>query len=209
MTSTLEHEIAAYLGSQAQRVEVTDELDAIENDLLLLLRAHVEQRHRRLAPVLGVAAAVLLIGGLAVVGQQGGETVPGEAFGAAPDPVVDVTAVPSANLAPIPVATDVPVEVLLPDGAVLNGVVPSCIATADPDVFECSIGAFPEPLGTLDYTGYTSVIVDDTSHVSGGCRATNSDATEYMCYVGERAVEEFDASRDFLGQYSPREYAAG
>ena len=35
MTSTLEHEIAAYLRSQAQRVEVTDELDAIENDLLL------------------------------------------------------------------------------------------------------------------------------------------------------------------------------
>jgi len=53
MTSTLEHEITAYLRSQAQRVEVTDELDAIENDLLLLPRARVEQRHRRLAPCSG------------------------------------------------------------------------------------------------------------------------------------------------------------
>ena len=209
MTSTLEHEIAAYLGSQAQRVEVTDELDAIENDLLVLPRARVEQRHRRLAPVLGIAAAVLMIGGLAVVAQRGGETVPGEAFGAAPDLAVDVTAAAPVDLAPIPVATDVPVEVLLPDGAVLNGVVPSCIATADPDVFECSIDAFPEPLGTLDYTGYTSVIVDDTSHVSGGCRATNSDATEYLCYVGDRAVDEFVVSSGCLGQNSPREYARG
>ena len=188
---------------------MTDELDAIENDLLLLPRARVEQRHRRLAPVLGFAAAMLMIGGLAVVAQRGGETLPGGAFGAVPDPVVDVTAAPPANLVPIPVATDVPVEVLLPDGAILNGVVPSCIATADPDVFECSIDAFPEPFGTLDGTGYTQAIVDDTSHVSGACRATNSDATEYLCYVGERAVEEFDASPDFLGQYSPREYARG
>jgi len=209
MTSTLEHEIAVYLRSQAQRVEVTDELDAIENDFLLLPRARVVLRHRRLAPVLGVAAAMLMIGGLAVVAQRGGETLPGGAFGSVPDPVVDVTATPPANLAPFPVATDVPVEVLLPDGAVLNGVVPSCIATADPGVFECSIDAFPEPLGTLDYTGYTSVIVDDTSHVSGGCRATNSDATEYLCYVGDRAVDEFVVSSGYLGQYSPREYAAG
>jgi len=140
--------------------------------------------------------------------------VPGEAFGAAPDPVVDVTAVPPANLASIPLATDVPVEVLLPDGAVLNGVVssciaPSCIAPPDPVVSECSIDAFPESLGSLDYTGYTSVIVDDTSHVSGGCRATNSDATEYLCCVGDRAVDEATVHSGHLGQYSPREYAAG
>ena len=135
--------------------------------------------------------------------------MPGEAFEAAPDPIVDVTAAPPANLVPIPVATDVPVEVLLPDGAVLNGVVPSCIATADPDVFECSIDAFPEPLGTIDYTGYTSVIVDDTSHVFGGCRATNSDATEYLCHVGDRAVDEDAVHSGRLGQYSLREYAAG
>ena len=45
------------------------------HDLFVLLRAHVERRHRRLALVLGIAAAVLLIGGLAEVAQQGGETV--------------------------------------------------------------------------------------------------------------------------------------
>jgi len=150
-----------------------------------------------------------MIGGLAVVAQRGGETLPDDALGAASDPVVDVTATPPVNLAPIPVATDLAVVVLLPDGAVLNGVVPSCIATAEPDVFECSINAFPEPLGTLDYTGYTSVIVDDTSLVSGGCRATNSDATEYLCHVGDRAVDEFVVSSGWLGQYSPRECAAG
>lgn len=61
------------------------------HDLFVLLRAHVERRHRRLALalVLGIAAAVLLIGGLAEVAQQGGETV--RWFGRAPSTEDDDT----------------------------------------------------------------------------------------------------------------------
>ena len=102
-----------------------------------------------------------------------------------------------------------PTPVPLPDGAVLNGIVPTCTATADDVVFECTIPAFPEPLGTLDYTGYVTAVVNDTSQVSGGCRATNPDATTYLCYIGQRAVEEQIITEDALGEWAPREYAAG
>jgi hypothetical protein len=211
MTDTLEHQISTYLRAEAGRVEVTDQLDAIENDLLVLPRAHVEQRRRRLAPLAGVAAAVLMVAGLALVAQRSGQPSAGDAVGAAPDPAVDASAAAPANLAPLPTAVTEPpvVEVPLPDGAVLNGIEPTCVETPDPEVLECSIAEFPEPHGTFDYTGYTSLIVDDTSHVSGGCRSTNADATQYLCYLGTRAVDEAIVGPDYLGQWAPREFVAG
>ena len=66
----------------------------------------------------------------------------------------------------------------------------------------------PEDLHQL-MTGYTSVIVDDTSHVSGGCRATSPDATQLTCYVGQRAIEEQIVEAEYFGDWAPGGYTAG
>ena len=241
MTSKLEHDIVDYLHAQADVVEVTSTLETIENGLIYLPLAGHGRSPRRLAPMLALASAVLLIVALSVVAGHGDTSTPtGPA--AAAQPIVDsgVAPLPEAtatSLAPpvsttpagtqatvdsgvaaLPEATatslapslpTTPAHVPLPGGAVLNGIVPDCTATPDPDVFACTIPAFPEPLGTVDYSGYVSHIVDDTSHVSGGCRATDPDATAYLCYIGSRAVDEQTIGENFLGEWAPREYSAG
>lgn len=232
MTSTLEHDIVDYLHAQADRVEVTSTLETIESDLIYLPRSRHDRSSHRLAPLLALASAVVLIVALAVVAGRGDtptltgaaaasdtttespvsltsapsviDPTPASTTPAAPDTIANA----QAPLTPAPSVID-PTPVRLPDGAVLNGVAPSCTATTDEVVFECTIAAFPEPLGTTDYTGYVSEIVDDTSHVSGGCRATNPDATAYLCYIGQRAVDEQIVGENFLGEWAPRAYAAG
>jgi len=232
MTSTLEHDIGDYLHAQADRVDVTSTLEAIENDLVYLPRAPRSRDARRLAPLLAVASVAALIVGLAVV-VQSSDTPASTASATASDTVLNtqapVTPAPSvtesapasptpptpdtigntpAPITPEPSVTD-PTPVPLPDGAVLNGIAPTCTATTDEMVFKCTIPAFPEPVGTLDYTGYVAAIVDDTSHVSGGCRATNPDATAYLCYIGQRAIDEQTIGENHLGAEAQREYARG
>jgi len=211
-TSTLEHDLADYLRAQADRVEVTSTLDTIEHDLIYLPRAPHDRTPHRLAPLLALASAVLMIVALSVVAARA-ETTTSSGLAAASDDIADDAGVAplAATTATLPAPPEPapPVHVPLPDGAVLNGVAPTCTATFDPVVFECTIAAFPESLGTLDYTGYTSIIVDDTSHVSGGCRATNPDATAYLCFIGTRAVDELIVGENYLGDWAPREYAAG
>lgn len=212
MTSSLEHDIVDYLYAEADRVDFTSTLDAIEEGLIYLPRARHDRQPHRLGSLLVLASAVLLIIALSVVAERSDRPTPtGQATASAGD-----TIDPAAAAAPAP-ATDAappetplpPAYVPLPGGAVLNGIVPTCLATPDPVVFDCNIPAFPEPLGTLDYTGYVSHIVDETSRVSGGCRATNADATAYVCFIGTRAVDEQIIGEGFLGEWAPREYSAG
>jgi hypothetical protein len=232
MTSTLERNIADYLRTQSDRVEVTSTLDVIENDLLYLPRARRRQHPRRLAPLLTAASVAALVVGLTVVARGTAEPA-STASDATSDTVVNtpapVASEPSVTdaapasttpalsdtiddttvgVTPEPSVID-PTPVPLPNGAVLNGIAPTCTATTDAMVFKCTIPAFPEPVGTLDYTGYVTAIVDETSHVSGGCRATNSDATAYLCYIGQRAIDEQTISQELLGGQSSRQHASG
>lgn len=232
MTPTLERDIVTYLRAQADRIEVTSTLDAIENDLVYLPRARRSRGPRRLAPLLAAASVAALAVGLAFVARGsdepastasdtasntiGNTLAPVESEPSLTDSAPASTTPPAPDTisnTPTPVRPDPsvidPTPVPLPDGAVLNGIEPTCTATTDEMVFKCTIPAFPEPLGTLDYTGYVTEIVDDTSHVSGGCRATNPDATAYLCYIGQRAIDEQTMSEDRLGDQSSREYASG
>ena len=212
MTSQLEHDIVDYLHTQADRVEVTSNLETIENDLIYLPRSRRDRTRHPLAPLLALASVVLMIVALSVVVGHGDTTTSTSraAAVATTTPESPDESLPEpTTVTPAPPVSATPVHVPLPDGAVLNGIAPDCTATTDPAVFECTIAAFPEPLGTLDYTGYVTDIVDDTSHVSGGCRATNPDATAYLCYIGTRAVDEQIVGENYLGGWAPREYAAG
>ncbi len=213
MTAQLEHDIVDYLHAQADRVEVNGGLETIENDLIYLPRARRDRTRHPLAPLLALVSVVLMIVAVAVVAGRGDTTT---TTSTSPAAVATTTSGPRTEslpepttVTPAPPVAATPVHVPLPDGAVLNGVAPDCASTTDPAVFECTIAAFPDPLDGVDYTGYTSVIVDDTSHVSGGCRATNPDATAYLCYIGTRAVDEQTVGENYLGDWAPREYAAG
>ncbi|CAE7229491.1 unnamed protein product, partial [Symbiodinium sp. KB8] len=107
------------------------------------------------------------------------------------------TAPPTQNLVP------------LPAGATFQGMTPSC-TPVDDVVYECTV---PEALGgvgdDLDMVGYTGILVDESSHVSGGCRSVSSDATELLCYLGQRGVDEGVVGANFLGEWAPRGFIAG
>jgi hypothetical protein len=45
--------------------------------------------------------------------------------------------------------------------------------------------------------------MDATKRVNGGCRALDTDATSWECYLGQAAVAQQIISSDLLGQYPP------
>lgn len=61
----------------------------------------------------------------------------------------------------------------------------------------------------IDMTGYAIVIVDDTSHVSGGCRATSADGLDWNCFVGQRSIDEDLVGANYLGDWAPHGFIAG
>lgn len=94
------------------------------------------------------------------------------------------------------------VERGMPGGsAIFEGTEPSC-TTTDDVVFDCTLAHAPTVEVQLDYTGSAELIVDDTSHISGGCRGVDVEGLHWTCYVGERAVEEQILAEDLLGQLS-------
>jgi hypothetical protein len=209
MTRTLDDDIADYLWSEADRVVVYDTLADIEEGITFVPVARTSQQ-RKPAPVLLVAAAlVALVVGLVVVRDTRPQDEP---TAAQPDITVQATV---ATVAPetTPSSTTIPpttvpaVRVPLPAGAVLQGVVPSC-TTLDSIEYDCTIAAYPD-LVLTDMTGYTTVIVDDTSHVSGGCRAITPDALTWTCYVGQASVDQQIVGANYLGDWAPRGYVAG
>ena len=80
------------------------------------------------------------------------------------------------------------------------GLSPLC-TTAMEGIYDCTIDEFPVGARTADVTGYVNYIVDDTSHVSGGCRALNADGTSLTCYFGQLAVDHDIVSAGSLGDW--------
>jgi hypothetical protein len=80
--------------------------------------------------------------------------------------------------------------------------------TPDNVEYNCTIAAYPVTV-SLDMTDFSIEVVDDTSHVSGGCRATTPDGLSWTCYLGQVAVDKGFVHPSYLGDWAPREYAAG
>ena len=78
---------------------------------------------------------------------------------------------------------------------------PSC-TTTDGVVFDCVLAHAPTVDMLSDYTGTLELIVDDTSHISGGCRGLDADGLHWTCFAGQRAVDEGILAQDLLGQAS-------
>ena len=179
MTRTLEHDVATYLWSEADRVVVYDTLADIEDDITFVPVAR-PSRHRNPAHVLMVAAAlVVLVVGLVVARDTRPRSEPATrrttrtprvqllttTLHRRPGPHTPRTPARAQRTPPTPPPTTVPIaRVPLPAGAVLQGIVPTC-TTLDSIEYDCTIAAYPDVV-TIDMTGYTNIIVDDTSHVS-------------------------------------------
>lgn len=208
MTRTLEHDVADYLWSEADRVLVYDALAEIEDDTVFVRIARSSQQRSPALALMVAAALVAVVVGLVVARDTRPRS---ESAAVQPDSTVQLaaeTVVPeSAPPSTIPPTTIPIARVPLPAGAVLQGAVPSC-TTLDSIEFECTIEAYPDAV-LIDMTGYATIIVDDTSHVSGGCRATTPDALSWTCYVGQAAIDQEIVGASFMGDWAPREYAAG
>jgi hypothetical protein len=74
-----------------------------------------------------------------------------------------------------------------------EGHVSSCFAIGDPKR--------PEP--TANYEGAIEVLSSSDLVVSGGCVGQDRAGTEWLCYVGQRAVDEGLIAQDFLGYQQP------
>ncbi len=224
MTSTLESHVREYLCREADRVQVRDSLNDIEGGITLVPFAVDGQRPRRMLPVLGAAASILFVVGMVIARHEAPREQPTAGFTESRAATsTDSTPAASATTLPIALSTTLPPTTLppisspppatlasvpLPAGARLQGVSPSC-TTTDSIVYDCTIAAYPEDGKAPDMTGYTTIIVDDTSHVSGGCRSVSVDATRFTCYVGQRAIDEDIVSAGYLGDWAPQGYIAG
>jgi hypothetical protein len=195
MNSTLEHELTHYLHGEAARVEVRDNLELDGVPLIRIERSKVTGTRWRASALIGVAASVVLLAGLVAIRHD---------TAAVRTPAGAQSGDGSAPVSPEPVSLEptspLPVLVELPDGATFMGLSPRC-TTAIEGIYDCTIDEFPVGARTADVTGYVNIIVDNTSHVSGGCRALKADGTRLTCYVGQLAVDHDIVSAGFLGDW--------
>ena len=92
----------------------------------------------------------------------------------------------------------------LPAGAIMfSDTTPTCTATADDAVFECTLTKPPTQEVLDHYAGTIQPIVDASHSIAGGCRAVGDDGLTWTCFVGQRAVAEGLIAQDFLGVYAP------
>jgi hypothetical protein len=195
MNSTLEHELTHYLRGEAARVDVRDNLELDGVPLVRIERSKATGTRSRAPTLIGVAASVVLLAGLVAIRHDTAEVR---------TPVAAQPDDGSAPVSPEPTSPEpsspLPVLVELPDGATFMGLSPRC-TTAIAGIYDCTIDEFPADARTADVTGYVAEIVDNTSHVSGGCRALNADGTRLTCYVGQLAVDHDIVSAGFLGDW--------
>lgn len=210
MTSTLEHDVSDYLRLEASRVSVNDTLDDIERGVTVVAFATPHERPRPMLPFIGAAASIILVAGLVLARQDNTPQQAGSAE-APTESLVDDTVVPTTETTVAPTTaepTTTLAQMPLPAGGRIQGITPSC-TTTDSIVYDCTIPEYPPDGRIPDMTGFTTIIVDDTSHVSGGCRATSVDATRFTCYVGQRAIDEQIVGANYLGEWAPQGYIAG
>lgn len=212
MTRTIERDVTSYLRSEADRVAIHDSLADIEDGVTLV---SVTPSIKRANPApLWIAVAASIVAVLAMIasrdtlssGAPAGHAV--VTFDAVTTPTIVKQPTTSSATESSPPTTVPPARVPLPAGAELQGLTPSC-TTVDGIEYDCTLEEYAVPLGDFDMTGYVIEIVDDTSHVSGGCRSASADALTWRCYVGQRAVEEEIVAAGFLGDWAPRGYIAG
>lgn len=233
MTPVHDHEITSYLHREAERVRVSAQpaTDIDDGVTYVSVRAAQPERPRRTGLVVAIAASVVLVAGLALVRQPSSREQPLNAGAAIPatggpatnetppitddpatvettpamDPEVTVTTI---ELPSTPTPALASVTVPLPAGATFQGTIPSC-TTIDNVTFDCAVPDFPDDAKTDDMTGYTAIVVDDASTVSGGCVSTSVDATRFTCYVGQAAVDQGVVAAGYLGDWAPKGYIAG
>jgi hypothetical protein len=212
MTATIQDELASYLRDEADRVTVYDSLDDIERGVTVLSLVGQSDRRRVLLPVLAAAASIAAFVATATIrpgGPSSEELRPGATIvtTAALAPILSTTIPPTTT----PTVTVLINQAALPAGAVLQGVAPSC-TTTDGVEFACTFEQYPGmtlPQPEHPMIGQGEVIVDDTSHVSGGCRALSEDGLRWTCYVGRRAVDEGIVGENYLGALAQRVYYSG
>ena len=73
------------------------------------------------------------------------------------------------------------------------------------DTFSCRIdgGVREGEYAELDFGGYATPLNDAAGYVIGGCRGQDKEGVGWLCYVGQKAVEQKIISQDFLGEYAP------
>lgn len=204
--TAIETRLADYLTREAERVHVDDALDDIEAEvdggMVRMALATAPAPTRRFATIASLAAVTLAIVGAtlvldarrstpidaqsapvgAPVGESSGEQVD-ESSG---EPLTEQIGQEIGEV--LPPVEDEPPSYPLPAGGTVQGFTPSCTST-DGIAFRCLIPEYPFVPG-FDRTGEVQVIVDDTNHLSGGCRAASADGTEWDCFVGQRSIDE-------------------
>jgi hypothetical protein len=79
-----------------------------------------------------------------------------------------------------------------------------CPEGADSKASACyAIGGPKRAEPTSSYVGVIQVLSSDELIVSGGCVGQDRAGTEWICYVGQRAVDEGLIGQDFLGTQQP------
>ncbi len=214
MTPTMEHDLSGYLRLEADRVQVRDTLVDIEHGITLVPFTARQGHPRRKLPLIGAAASIAIVTGMVIARPDAPREQRTAGFTESPTASVNSPDTAPATMQPstLPPTTTPPTTTLapvpLPAGARIQGVSPSC-TTIDSIVYDCTIPEYPADGRAPDMTGYTTIIVDDTSHVSGGCRSVSTDATKFTCYVGQRAIDEGIVGADSLGLWAPQGYIAG
>jgi hypothetical protein len=107
-----------------------------------------------------------------------------------------IVAVGGAAAAAVSVLSAETVAHRLPGSAdIFEGTDPSC-TTTDNVVFDCALPQSPlggktVAAGLDDYfDGYKVPFVDDTDHVAGGCIGQDGAGLHWICYAGQRAIDE-------------------
>lgn len=198
---TDEATLSDYLAAEAERVVVYDSLDDIEADVAHLVVTDPATPTRRLAPLAALAAVTLAVVAATLVVDARRSTPDTSAFGSPIDePVAEPVGVPIDSVPPPDgsLPDTFVASVPLPAGGTVQGFTPSC-TTLDGSEYHCEIPDYPTPAG-FDRTGEIQVIVDDTGHLSGGCRAAAPDGTAWTCYVGRRSIDEGVVHPPTLGQ---------
>ena len=90
----------------------------------------------------------------------------------------------------------------MPNGATMfQGTTPKCTEVEPGVVFRCLVPGGPSKVVDVQssYKGVIEVLSSDDLVVSGGCRGQDDAGTVWLCYVGQRAVDEGLIAQDFLG----------
>jgi hypothetical protein len=94
------------------------------------------------------------------------------------------------------------VESGLPGGtSIFEGTQPSC-TTTDGVVFDCKLASAPVPeWGPSGMQGAKEPFVDENNIVAGGCVGQDPQGLHWVCYAGQRAVDEHVLTPTALGQH--------